>query len=69
MRTRKSYRFSPRAVDALDGLKRMYRGWTETAIIEAALEHMLDHELYYLRFLRNIDGDGETDGDQCEDAL
>ena len=70
MRTRKSYRFSPRAVHALDGLKRMYRGWTETAIIEAALEHMLDHELFYLRFLRDgEDVEGETDGDQSEELF
>lgn len=64
MRTRKSYRFSPRAVEALDGLKRLCPGWTETAIIEAALEQMRDLEVFCRRYIASL----ETDGDQSEDV-
>lgn len=64
MRTRKSYRFSPRAVQALDGLKRFYPEWTETAIIEAALEQMRDLEVFYCRYIKSL----ETDGDQSVDV-
>lgn len=38
MKTRKSYRLSPRTMQALEYLKRLYPNWTETDILEASLE-------------------------------
>lgn len=38
MKIRKSYRLSPRTMSALDDLKKMYPEWSETDLIEAAVE-------------------------------
>lgn len=41
MKTRKSYRLSPRSVEALEKLKVSYPTWTETDLIEAAIESLI----------------------------
>ena len=45
MKTRKSYRLSPRAMRALDRLHEILPEWPETDIVEAALECLLHSEL------------------------
>ena len=54
VKIRKSYRFSPRAVLALDRLKLIYPKWTETSIIEAALENMFEQEMFYHRYIADM---------------
>ena len=41
MKTPKSYRFSPRTIQALEQLKDQKPGWTETELIEAAIDNYL----------------------------
>lgn len=40
MKTRKSYRISPRSIEALEKLKSAYPTWSETDLIEAAIESL-----------------------------
>lgn len=58
---RKSYRFSARATQALDRLKTLYPDWTETSIIEAALENFYIQEIFYHQFVENRKGDKPND--------
>ena len=41
MKTPKSYRLSPRTIQALEQLKDQKPGWTETELIEAAIDNYL----------------------------
>ena len=42
MKTCKNYRFSPRTIEAIKKLKEMYPTWTETEIVEAAIQKELE---------------------------
>lgn len=49
MKTPKTWRLSPRAIRALEQLKEILPGWTETDIVEAAVESLVQTELFALR--------------------
>lgn len=44
MKTPKTYRLSPRTIKALNELKKIYPDWTETDIIEGAIEAWAETE-------------------------
>lgn len=49
VKTPKTWRLSPRAIRALEQLKEILPGWTETDIVEAAVESLVQTELYALQ--------------------